>query len=282
MPGAVSRGGATVQTFPVTSNQSVVVDGRRIAYRREGSGPPLLLLHGGWSDGRDWSLQLAGLSDEFDVIAWDAPGCGGSDDPPDDVPLAEYADAVAGFVTALGLDRVHLCGLSFGGGLALAVYGRHPGSVRSLVLASAYAGWKGSLPPDEVEARIRRVRAEVDRPPETWVDDYLPGFFARDMPPDVLAWVRSIMLDVRPAGTLAMLSAFADADLRDVLPGIAVPTLLLYGDADVRSPLPVAEALHAAIPNAELVVLPGVGHVTNLEAPDAFNAAVRRFLRSAN
>ena len=260
--------------------ESVRVDGRRIAYHRAGGGQPLLLLHGGWSDGRDWELQLASLSDGFDVIAWDMPGCGGSDDPPEGATVADYARAVAGFVAALGLERPHLCGLSFGAGLALAVYRHHPDLPRSLVLASGYAGWKGSLPGDEVEARIRRVREEIGRPPETWVDRYLPGFFAREVRPEILAKVRSIMLDVRPSGTVAMLSAFADADLRDVLPTIAVPTLVLCGDADVRAPRPVAEALHAAIPGSELVVLPGVGHVINLEVPELFDSEVRRFLRS--
>jgi pimeloyl-ACP methyl ester carboxylesterase len=65
-----------------------------------------------------------------------------------------------------------------------------------------------------------------------------------------------------------------------VLPSIAVPTLMLCGDADVRAPRPVAEALHAAIPRSRLVVLPGVGHVINLEVPDLFDAELRRFLRS--
>jgi pimeloyl-ACP methyl ester carboxylesterase len=259
---------------------SVEIEGRRIAYHRRGAGPPLVLLHGGWSDGREWEIALERFADEFDVLAWDAPGCGGSDDPAEGATLEDYADAVAGLIRTLGLHPVHLCGLSFGGGLALAVYRRHPGLVRSLVLASAYAGWRGSLPPEEVAARLARLREEIGRPPETWIDGYLPGFFAREMPEDVLESVRAVMRDVRPAGTEAMLAAFADADLRDVLPTVAVPTLLLYGDADVRSPLPVAEALHAAIPGAELVVLRGVGHVVNLEVPDAFDAEVRRFLRS--
>lgn len=255
--------------------------GRTIAYHRAGHGPPLLLLHGGFGDGRDWGRQLGGLSDEFDVVAWDAPGCGGSDDPPAVMTMADYADAAADLVAALGLDRPHVCGLSFGAGLALAVYRHHPHLVRSLVLAGAYAGWKGSLPPAEVRARLERVRAEIAQPPAGWVDGYLPGFFAGPVPPETIELVRSIMLDVRPAGVLPMLTAFAEADLRDVLPTIAVPTLLLYGDADARAPRPVAEALHAAVPGAELVWLPGVGHAANLEAPAAFDAEVRRFLRTA-
>lgn len=258
------------------------VGGRTMAYHRAGDGPPLVMLHGGWSDGRAWRPQLAGLADGFDVIAWDAPGCGGSDDPPGQVALADYADAVADLIAALGLERAHLCGLSFGGGLAIAVYQRHPQLVRSLVLAGAYAGWKGSLPPDEVEARRRRVRAEADRPPAEWMDGYLPGFFSGPAPPEAVELVRTMMSETHPAGLLAMLTAFAEADLREVLPTIAVPTLLLYGESDVRAPRPVAEALHAAISGAELVVLPGVGHVVNLEAPDAFNAQVRRFLDSAS
>jgi len=92
------------------------VDGRRLAYHRSGAGAPLVLLHGGWSDGRLWTLQLASLSDHFDVVALDLPGCGGSDDPPGLVPLDWYADAVADLVTGLDLGPAHLAGLSFGGG----------------------------------------------------------------------------------------------------------------------------------------------------------------------
>jgi len=256
------------------------VGGRKLAYHRVGGGQPLVLLHGAWSDGREWRPQLAGLSDEFDVVAWDAPGCGGSDDPPPEMAIADYADAVADLVTGLRLVRAHVCGLSFGGGLALAVYQRHPELVRSLVLASAYAGWRGSLPPAEVEARLQRVRAELDLPPASWIDDYLPGFFARPVPAETLDLVRSLMLQVRPAGTSPMLAAFAEADLRPMLATITVPTLLLYGTADARAPRYVSDALHAGIPGSELVLLSGVGHVCNLEAPEAFNAALRRFLHS--
>lgn len=249
-----------------------------MGYHRAGDGPPLVLLHGGWSDGRAWRPQLEGLADGFDVIAWDAPGCGGSDDPLDRMALADYADAVADLIAALGIERPHLGGLSFGGGLAIAVYQRHPQLVRSLILAGAYAGWKGSLPPEEVEARLRQVRADADHPPAEWVDGYLPGLFSDPVPSETIELVRTMMLQVRPAGLLPMVTAFAEADLSEVLPTIAVPTLLFYGERDTRAPLPVAKALHAAIPRSELVVLPGVGHEVNLEAPDAFNTEIRRFL----
>jgi pimeloyl-ACP methyl ester carboxylesterase len=257
---------------------AVRVADRSIAFRRAGDGPPLVLLHGGWSDSRAWGPQLAGLSDAFDVIAWDTPGCGDSDELPGRPTLADYADAVADLITALDVGRAHVCGLSFGGGLALAVYQRHPRLVRSLIAAGAYAGWRGSLAPEEVEARLTRARAECERPPAEWIDGYLPELFARPVPAEVIDQVRAMMSDVRPAGLLAMLTAFAEADVTAVLPTIAVPTLVLHGELDARAPRHVAEVLHAGIPRSELVVLPGVGHDVNLEAPEAFNAEVRRFL----
>jgi pimeloyl-ACP methyl ester carboxylesterase len=258
----------------------VLVDGQPIAYRHAGTGPPLVLLHGGWSDSRDWWFQLEGLAGTYHVLAWDAPGCGGSWDPPDTFGLHGYADALAGFVRALGLERPHLLGLSFGGGLALEVYRRHPALPRSLVLAGAYAGWAGSLPEEIVQERVRRALAEAERPPEEWAAGYLDGFFATEVAPETIDRVVAIISDARPAGIRAMVLGFAEADLRDVLPHIAVPTLVLHGELDARSPLGVGEELHAAIPGSELVVLQGVGHVSNIEAPGAFNAAVRRFLES--
>ncbi len=258
------------------------IGGLRIAFKRVGEGPPLVLLHGALSDSRVWRRQLDELSDEFTVVAWDAPGCGRSSDPPapETFRLSDYANCLAGLVDALGLGRAHVLGLSFGGGLALELYRRHPTVPKTLVLASAYAGWAGSLPPEEVERRRQRALREADLPPEQWVPGYLPGLFTETAPPGLIDEAVAIMSETRPAGMKAMMSAFAEADLRDVLPLIEVPTLLLYGEADRRSPLNVAEDLHAKIPTSKLVVMPGVGHDSNLEAPETFNTEVRSFLRS--
>jgi Predicted hydrolases or acyltransferases (alpha/beta hydrolase superfamily) len=153
----------------------VEVAGLRIGFERAGEGPALVLLHGGFSDSRQWRRQLDSLSDEFTVVAWDAPGCGRSSDPPETFRACDYADCLAGFIEALGLGRPHLLGHSFGGMLALELYRLHPAVPRTLVLTATYAGWAGSLPPEVVEQRLQQVLQEADLPPEEVVPRYIPG-----------------------------------------------------------------------------------------------------------
>ena len=262
-------------------SDSVEVDGHTIAFERRGDGPPLVLVHGACSDSRDWRRQLEDLSDEFMVIAWDAPGCGRSWDPPEDYGLAGYADCLAGFIDALGLERPHVLGLSFGSGLALELFRRHRDVPRSLVLASAYAGWAGSLGRKEAEARRQWGLHAAERPLDEFVDEFCDTLFTGSVPAAVVDETAAMIREFHPAGLRAMADAFADADLRDVLPEIDVPTLLLYGNADVRSPVSVGEDLHARIPGSKFVVIAGPGHVLNVEAPERFNEEVRSFLRYA-
>ena len=88
------------------------------------------------------------------VVAWDVPGCGRSSDPPENFHLSDYADCLAAVIDQLNLERPHILGLSFGGGIALEFYRAYPEIPESLILASAYAGWAGSLPPETVEDRL--------------------------------------------------------------------------------------------------------------------------------
>jgi len=261
--------------------QAVNIDGLHIAYQRIGEGPPLLLLHGFFGDSRVWSKQLAGLSSEFDVIAWDAPGCGQSSDPPETFRMPDYARCLSLFIKALGLVRPHVLGLSFGSTLSLELYRQNPGLCRTMVLAAAYAGWSGSLPADVVEQRLRKTIPDLDLPAAEVVTIYnVPGLLTESAPRATVDENAAIMSEFHPSGMKCMTRALAEADLREVLPRIDVPTLLLYGDKDVRSPLTVGEELHARIPGSRLVVMPGVGHLSNFEAADRFNAEVSGFLRS--
>ena len=255
----------------------VVVDGLRVAYRQAGVGPALVLLHGGMSASFEWHRQLADLSDRWRVIAWDAPGCGESDDPPPGWALEDYARCLVGFCRELGLERPHVMGLSFGGGLAIAFWEVAATLPRSLVLVSAYAGWRGSLPADEVQARLAGCLALAVNPvPPSWEDGL--AFTGPTPAPEVLDELLAIASRVRPRTLRDMGTAFAEADLRQVLPTIRVPTLVVSGTQDRRARPPVASAIASAIPQARLLAVPGGGHVLNQEAPDVLNAAVRAFL----
>jgi pimeloyl-ACP methyl ester carboxylesterase len=151
----------------------VEVDGLHIAYERAGSGPSLVLLHGYVGDGpTTWRRQIEALCDDFTVVAWDAPRVGRSSDPPERFGLAGYADCLARFVERLGLQAPHI-GLSFGGALALGPYRRHPAIPSSLILASAYAGWAGSLPAEVADERLRQALTLADLSPDEFVDALL-------------------------------------------------------------------------------------------------------------
>ena len=260
-------------------SQTIDVGGRTIAFERAGSGPPLLLLHGVLGDSREWRPQLETLASDFDVVAWDAPGCGASGDAPSPCSLADFADVAAGFVAALGLERPHVVGLSFGGGLAIELFRRHPELPRSLVLASAYAGWAGSLPPEVVEERRALALRDAGRPAQDVARDFGATLFDETTPPSVVDEVMTVMREARPATLATMGAAFADADLRDVLPTIDVPVLLIYGERDRRAPPFVAHDLHSRIPGSRLVLVPRAGHIVNLEAPERFDEELRGFLR---
>ena len=202
----------------------------------------------------------------------------GSSDPPETFGISGYADCLAGFIDELGLVEPSIVGLSFGGILALELCHRHPAVARRLVLVSAYAGWVGSLSAAVAEQRLQQAFVLADLTADEFVDTLLPTMFTEGTPSESVDAFEASMRAFHPAGFREMARASA-VDLRHVLPEISLPTLLVYGDADVRAPLPVAEHLHAAIADSTLVLLPGVGHACNIEAPDAFNEAVRRFLR---
>jgi pimeloyl-ACP methyl ester carboxylesterase len=260
--------------------ETVDIEGLRIAFERAGDGPPLVLLHGLPGDSRLWRRQLEDLADEYTVVAWDAPGCGRSSAPSDDFGIRDVACYLIGFMQELGLERPHVLGLSWGAGLALELYRRASKVPRTLLLASAYAGWAGSLPPDAVIQRLDAYLLAAGMPGEEAMRGWAPGFFSGTAPVDLVEEVVAIVSEFDPRVLSTLARSFAETDLRDMLPTIDIPTLLLYGDADTRSPLPVAGALHSAIRGSTLVVLPGVGHLSNVEGPEQFNAEVRNFLRS--
>jgi pimeloyl-ACP methyl ester carboxylesterase len=273
---------AEIPTDTGAEAHSVEVDGQTIAYRQRGHGPALLLLHGFLCDSRCWRRQLSGLSDRFTVIAWDAPGAGLSSDPPEAFTTASYAQCLAGFLDALGIERAHILGLSWGGILAQEFYRLHADRFSSLVLADTYAGWRGSLPEKAWKDRLATCLRMADGPPETVVSKLLPGMFTDAVPQEVREELAGIISEFHPIGFRLMSLSSAEVDTTDLLPSIDVATLVLWGDDDRRSPHHIAQQLHSSIPNAQLAIIPSAGHVSNMEQPDVFNSEVLRFCLSAH
>ena len=195
---------------------------------------------------------------------------------PADFGLTDYADCLAALIEALALGPAHVAGLSWGGTVVQELYRHHPEHVATLILIDTYAGWKGSLPEEEVRARVEGARQMLAAPAEAF-DPTLPGLFAGDPPAEFVPLLEEIAGDVRAESLATQLLVMAEADQRDLLPRIAVPTLLVWGELDARSPLSVARQFEQAIADATLVVIPGAGHVSQLEQPDLVNAAVREF-----
>lgn len=257
--------------------QSAEVTGLAVGYRHAGEGAPLVLLHGFLCDSRCWMPQLWGLSDRFRVAAWDAPGAGASSDPPETFTTTDYARCLAGFLDTIGIGRAHVVGLSWGGILAQEFYRLYPERLRCLVLADTYAGWRGSLPEPVWRERLAGCLRDASGPPAAVVAKFLPGVFTDSASQGLRDELSAIVSEFHPAGYRLMALSSAEMDTRGLLPTIEVPTLVLWGQEDRRSPIHVAEQLHAAIPGAELAIIPNAAHLSNMERPHPFNAHVRRF-----
>jgi pimeloyl-ACP methyl ester carboxylesterase len=219
-----------------------------IAYERVGRGPALVLLHGFLFDSRMWRPQLDGLRRDFTVIAWDAPGAGASDDPPEPFGLGDWADCLAGLLEACEIDAAHVLGLSWGGMVAQELYRRRPDRVLTLVLADTYAGWRGSLSTELCDERLAQCLLDASAPAPDVVARYLPGMHAPSATPEVRAELARLMSDFHPEGFRLMARSSAETDARGLLPHIRVPTMLVWGEDDARSPLSVARQFHERSP----------------------------------
>ncbi|MCB1183167.1 alpha/beta fold hydrolase [bacterium] len=241
---------------------------------------PVLWLHGFPFNATLWDEQIDGLTDVARSIAPDLRGFGLSAPTDDRGDLARYADDCARLLDHVGLTGpVVVAGLSMGGYLAYELARRHPQRVAGLVLAATRAT------PESAEGKAGRDAAAAEvraHGVEAVADAMLPKLLAPDSyenRPDLVDFVAEMMLAATPEGVLGALAAMRDRpDSRPDLPGLDVPCLVIHGEDDQLIPVSEAEDTVAALPDADLVVLPGAGHLPNLEQPEAFNAAVREFL----
>ena len=251
------------------------------SYRELGEGPgdPLVLLHAFPLNGRMFEPQIEAFSEERRVVAPDLPGFGRSPRTPAQPDVRYYAEGVSGLLDRLGLERVVVLGVSMGGYVAFGCMRLFPERVSGLVLANTRPD------PDSEEIRENRknmVRRVADEGVEVLLELQMQRLLARDTREKngaVVEKVRAMILESSPNGVVAALGAMRERpDSTPLLGDIEVPTLVIGGEEDGISSPEVMGAMAEKIPGSRHVTLPHAGHLSNLEAPEGFNAAMKEFL----
>jgi 3-oxoadipate enol-lactonase len=234
----------------------------------------VLLLHAFPLDATMWDSTVAALEDHR-VIAMNLRGFGAA---PLGAPytIAELADDAVAELDRQGVPMATVCGLSMGGYVALALAERHPARLAGLVLADTRAGADSSDGKKNRDAGIAAVR---EKGVAAFVAPLVDKLLSPQAPAELKARVRALGERQSADAITAALAALRDRPDRTTgLAGIRVPTLVVVGTADGVTPPAESRAMAAAIPGAKLVEIPGAGHLSNLEAPAAFDRAVAEFI----
>jgi 3-oxoadipate enol-lactonase len=252
-------------------------------YEVTGEGDPLLLIPYLSADNACYAFQLPAWSEHFQCISIDLPGSGESDKPAGPYTTHGYADQVAAFMAAAGIESAHVAGVSLGGAVAMHLAARHPERVRSLSLHSSWPATDAYL--ETVVVMWRSLARGLPTVADAVIQGvfpfcFTPGMYAErpDFVESLEAFVRS-----RPAQPLDAFLAQSDAvighDASGVLGDIRAPTQLTFGRHDLVTSTRFADPLRSGIAGSELVVFDDLSHAGLHEDADTFNQATLAFLQ---
>ena len=255
--------------------------GDRFSYMEAGPAraEPLVLLHGVGANSMHWRFQLAGLSDRYRVIAWNAPGYLLSDNLVAETPTGrDYAEALADFLQAVGVRQAYLLGNSFGSRVAQCFAWFYPERVRRMVLTGTAIGQPG-LPVEDRAAALVARQAQVAAGGYGF-GERVAALLGTQASPETAALVQSVLRATNPAGFLqAVRFGLGHTYTPAFASRLSMPVLLIQGDEDRITPLARnAAVLREALADVRMVVLEGVGHLPEVEAPETVNRLVGRFL----
>ena len=259
----------------------VHVNGIDLAYSDEGRGSPVVFLHAFPLNRTTWEPQVAGLADRYRVITIDLRGHGESDAPMWRYTLDQFAEDVKGLMDHLALPRATFVGLSMGGYILFALYRKYPTLIRALVLADTRAT---ADVPDAKAARFSMAQVAYRRGASAIADLMMPKLLSPASlthRKDLQDQVRSIITGNQVSGIIGDLMAMEERpDSTPLLPTVTMPTLVIVGEDDAASPPDEVKEMSRHVPEATFVVIPGAGHLSNMENPESFTAAIRTFLDS--
>ena len=250
----------------------------RVSADLRGAGAPVVFLHGIGGGAESWAPQLDAFAPHYRTIAWNMPGYHGSP-ALDEMTFPALAETLLGLLDDLGLDRVHLVGHSIGGMVAQQFAATWPERLRSLVLSAtspAFGRSDGEFQHAFVAKRLEPLGNGQS------MADIAPGIVAEligeGADPAGAELARRCMASVPAEAYRQAMRCLVTFDRRDALPKIAVPTLLIAGENDTNAPAPMMERMAGKIPGTRFTVIPGAGHLANLERPQTFNAVLAGFL----
>ncbi|ABQ67891.1 alpha/beta hydrolase fold [Rhizorhabdus wittichii RW1] len=252
----------------------------RIAYEAEGHGAAIIFIHGIGGDRSNWDRQMAHFGDRYRVISLDVRGYGESDNFDGSLTFDAMAADVAAVLDAENVDRAHLVGLSMGGMIAQWFWHRHPERVTSLTLADSTVGPAASLTEEQLDAFLESRRAPLlaGATMAEIAERNTPSLLSEDAAPELLVEARASFAGV-PATTylrsLECVTRFAGVP---DFGAMTVPVLVMVGESDRSLPVPLSRELAAKIPSAELHIIEGAGHLSNMETPGRFNRLLEDFL----
>jgi 3-oxoadipate enol-lactonase len=248
-----------------------------LGYDEAGGGEalPIVFLHGVGSDKSVWRPQLAFFAQFRRAVAFDYPGYGDSDPAPEGTTRDDYASAILSAMRELGIARAHLCGLSLGGVIAIAMSAADVDRCASLILADTFA-----VHPDGEAIHQRSLAASSDL--RAMAEARVDVLLAQPADPAIRGEVVETMARIDPAAYRIASEAVWLADQRDRAGHVRVPTLVLCGTEDRVTPPALSRELAHLIPGARHEPIERAGHLTNLEQADAFNTLVSAFIRGVD
>jgi 3-oxoadipate enol-lactonase len=258
-----------------------LLNGGTINYLEKGdhSAMPVTFLHGFPFSHEMWNAQLEVVSTKYRAVAYDIRGHGYSDVGDGQFTIEGHVDDLVALLDHLKIPKTVVVGLSMGGYITLRALQRHPGRFSAAVLCDTRSE------ADTDESRLKRftgVKSVKQDGSAQFADDFVKVVFAPaslTRRPDAVAFIHKIIERTSPlsiAGTLIALASRTDTTAS--LPAITVPTLILVGEHDAITPPAASRAMHGKIVNSELRIIPGAGHMSNLENPDVFNHTLMSFL----
>lgn len=249
------------------------------AHIDEGQGPAILFLHGIGGNADNWAAQIDALKPHYRCISWNMPGYGGNPGEAE-MSFAGMADALARLLDDLGLENVVICGLSMGGYLAQEFAALHPSRVRALILmctSAAFGKPGGDFQTKFLAARLKPL--DEGMTPADIAPQLAAGMQGPEAGPEVAEQLVASMSRIPSDTYRAALNCLVTFDRRDSVKDIVCPTLLIAGEHDTTAPAAVMERMAARIDGARFEIIPGAGHIANVEAPEATTRLIADFMK---